>query len=81
MAVLQAESHCRTDAVGDTWVIGGLYAPSCGLFQVRTLEGRPSCDELKDPATNIAWAWKLYNSPRGWTHWSVYNNGAYKKYL
>ena len=71
--VMFAESGCDTHAVGDTWVIGGLYAPSCGLFQVRTLKGRPSCEQLKKPAVNVAWAHKLYKQ-RGWQPWSVCNN-------
>lgn len=81
MAVMEAESTCNQNNIGDNRVIGGLYAPSCGLFQIRTLEGRPTCDQLKDPAVNIEWAWKLYNSPRGWTHWSVYNDNSYLKFL
>lgn len=86
MAVMQAESRCDINAVGDTWEIGGITAPSCGLFQVRTLKGRPSCEELKDPGTNVEWAYRLYvaSKDRGndpWYPWSVYNNGAYQKYL
>lgn len=68
--VMRAESGCNPSAVGDNRVIGGIYAPSCGLMQVRTLKGRPSCDQLKDPATNLAWAYKLYQGG-GWKHWSV----------
>lgn len=70
MKVMKAESGCRTTAIGDNRVIGGIYAPSCGLFQIRTLKGRPSCDQLKHPATNIAWAYKLYGAS-GWSPWSV----------
>lgn len=80
LAIMRAESGCRYDAVGDTWAIAGLYAPSCGLMQVRTLAGRPSCEELKDPRTNVEWAYKLYKGG-GLTHWSVYNNGAYRQWL
>jgi len=79
-AIMHAESNCNTNAVGDNRVIGGIYAPSCGLFQVRTLAGRPSCEELKNPETNVAWAYRLY-SANGFQPWSVYNNGAYLKYL
>lgn len=80
MAIMQAESGCRTIAKGDDRVIGGIHAPSCGLFQVRTLPGRPTCEQLKDPATNIAWAYKLY-SGRSWRPWSVWNNGQYLKHM
>lgn len=75
-AIMHAESSCNTNAVGDTWVIGGIYAPSCGLFQVRTLPDRPSCEELKNPETNVAWAYRLYTA-HGFQPWSVYNSGAY----
>ena len=70
LQIAQAESGCNPSAVGDTWVIRGLYAPSCGLFQVRTLAGRPDCESLKDPATNIAWAYKIYMG-QGYPAWSV----------
>jgi len=79
-AVMMAESSCNPDAVGDTWPINGLLAPSCGLMQVRTLVGRPSCEELKDPQTNIEWSYKLYKA-NGFQPWSMYNNGQYKKFL
>ena len=79
-AIMKAESGCRTTAVGDDRVIGGIHAPSCGLFQIRTLSSRPSCSALKDPATNIAWAYRIYQG-QGLKAWSVYSNGAYKKHL
>lgn len=68
--VMQAESGCNPNAIGDTRVIGGIYAPSCGLFQVRTLKGRPNCAQLQDPATNIAWAYRIYQG-QGMSAWSV----------
>lgn len=69
-AICQAESSGNPSAVGDTRVIGGIYAPSCGLFQIRTLQGRPSCEALKDPATNVAWAYRIYLG-QGYNAWSV----------
>ena len=81
LAIMEAESHCKTDAVGDTWVIGGVYAPSCGLMQVRTIsEWRGTCDELKEPEFNINKAYTIYTQ-QGWHAWSMYNNGKYKQYL
>lgn len=68
--VMHAESRCNTNAVGDDYPIRGLHAPSCGLLQVRTLPGRPSCAALKDPATNIAWAYRIYQG-QGMRAWSV----------
>lgn len=70
LKVMQAESGCNPHAVGDKRVIGGIYAPSCGLFQIRTLSGRPSCDQLQNPNTNVEWAIKLYRAS-GWQPWSV----------
>lgn len=66
LAVMKAESGCNPNAVGDTHI----PPVSCGLFQVRTLAGRPSCESLKDPSTNVAYAYKLYASG-GWGHWTV----------
>lgn len=76
-----AESNGRHDAVGDNYPIAGLHAASCGLWQIRTLAGRPSCEQLKDPQTNLEWAWKISSQGTDWTPWSVYTNGKYLKYL
>lgn len=86
MAVMEAESSCIADRVGDDYPIGGLHRASCGLFQVRTLDGRPTCEQLKDPATNVEWAYRIYKSSESrkadpWTPWSVYNNGKYKQFV
>jgi len=79
-AVCMAESSGNTHAVGDTWVINGVYAPSCGLMQVRTLKGRPSCEELQNPQVNMEWAYRLYKA-HGFQPWSMYLNGRYQRYL
>ena len=68
--IMKAESGCSTYAVGDNYQINGLHAPSCGLLQIRSLAGRPSCEELKNPITNISWAWRIYQS-QGYPAWSV----------
>lgn len=78
--IMRAESGCNPYSVGDNRVINGLYAPSCGLMQIRTLQGRPSCEQLKDPATNIQWAYKLYSNRGNWNDWSVCKNGAARCY-
>lgn len=70
MYAMSKESGCNTNAVGDNYVIGGIYAPSCGLLQVRTLAGRPSCEALKNPATNIATAYSIWLG-QGYSAWSV----------
>lgn len=85
MAVMEAESTCRSDAVGDTTLTyqgsGRIEGMSCGLFQVRVLAGRPSCDALVDPATNVAWAYKVYSASSSWKPWSVWTSGKYLKFL
>lgn len=70
MRAMRLESSCNPNAVGDQYVIGGVYAPSCGLLQVRTLPGRPSCEQLKDPAFNIATAYKIWQG-QGYRAWTV----------
>lgn len=70
MYAMQKESGCDPNAVGDNYVIAGVYAPSCGLLQIRTLTGRPSCEELKDPATNIATAYRIWQG-QGYRAWTV----------
>jgi hypothetical protein len=80
-AVCMAESSGDSNAVGDNYAIAGLHAPSCGLMQIRTLKGRPSCEELKDPKTNMDWAYKISNNGTNFNPWTVYTNGKYLKYL
>jgi len=70
MFAMQKESGCNPSAVGDNYPIAGVHAPSCGLLQVRTLIGRPSCEELKNPATNVATAYKIWQS-QGYRAWTV----------
>lgn len=80
-AIMKAESSCNSDAVGDTWPIGGLLAPSCGLMQVRTISAsRGTCEQLKVPSFNIEKAYQIYKGS-GWSAWSMYTNKTYLKYL
>jgi len=81
MAVMEGESSCIADRVGDDYAIAGLHRVSCGLFQVRTLDDRPTCEQLKDPATNIEWAYKVYAGKGNWKPWTVFNTGEYKQFL
>lgn len=75
--IAKAESGCNTYAVGDNYVIGGIHAPSCGVMQIRTLAGRPTCEQLKDLSVNIAWAYKVSNNGTTFNPWSVYTSGKY----
>ena len=67
---------CRAESQGNTHAVGDGHTPyvSCGVFQVRTLPGRPSCEKLKIPEVNIDFAYKLYKT-NGWQPWSVCKNG------
>lgn len=84
VAVAKAESGMNPNAKGDIALEykyeGRVIGHSCGVFQVRVLPGRPDCETLKDPKTNIEYARKLYDRS-GWMAWSAYLNGAYKKFL
>lgn len=66
MQVCQAESHGNPAAIGD----GHTAHVSVGLFQIRTLPGRPSIEKLKDPQFNVGYAYDLWKS-EGWNPWSV----------
>jgi len=54
-----------------------------GLFQINSIHADMvggNLESLRDPATNIATAYKVY-AARGWNAWSTYNNSKYQKYL
>lgn len=71
LLVMSLESSCNPDAVGDTKPIKGVLAPSCGLFQVRTIDPkRGTCEQLKDPSFNVQKAYEIYKS-QGLQAWSV----------
>jgi hypothetical protein len=70
LRVCEAESNGNPNAVGD----GHIPPVSCGLMQIRTLPGRPSCEALKDPEFNIQYAYDMW-SRKGWRPWSVCSNG------
>lgn len=74
MKVMSLESSCVPTAVGDTKPIRGVLAPSCGLFQVRTIDpARGTCKQLKDPSFNVQKAYEIYKS-QGLRAWSVTHN-------
>mgnify|MGYP001588058838 FL=1 len=68
--VMMGESGGRSDAVGDTQPIKGVLAPSVGLFQIRTLPGRPSATQLKDPEFNVRYAAQMQKE-QGWKPWTA----------
>jgi len=75
VAVANAESSRRTDAVGD----GG---DSIGLWQIN-IPSHPqyTVAQLKDPAQNAAAAKSIRDGGRGWNNWTQYRNGTYRSYL
>lgn len=66
LSVINAESTCNPSAVNNNPSTGDY---SVGLFQINLYGAnaltRPSEAELKNPATNIAWAYKLYSGNGG----------------
>lgn len=68
--VMMAESGGNLRAVGDQRVIGGIYAPSYGYFQIRALPGRPVPTQLLDPEFNVRYASQLWRE-QGWYPWTT----------
>lgn len=69
IAVFNCESGLNPYAKGDQYVIGGIYAPSIGITQIRLLPGRPSEDQLYDWRFNIDYAYGMWVNS-GWKPWS-----------
>lgn len=84
VAVARAESSLEPDRVGDKHLTfekdGATMGMSCGLFQIRVLPGRPTCEELLDIDFNIQYARELYEKS-GWYPWSVFKSGRYLSFL
>lgn len=82
LAIMQAESGCRSNATGDTSITyyanGRQYGYSVSLLQVRILPGRERCD-THDPAVNIDCAYGIWKG-QGYSAWSVYTSGKYRQF-
>jgi hypothetical protein len=74
--VMMGESGGRSDAVGDNYPIRGETIPSVGLFQIRTLPGRPTAEQLKNPELNVKYAADMQKN-QGWGPWTVAHNLGY----
>ena len=83
VAISQAESGCNPNATGDTSLTyqenGRTYGYSVGVFQVRILLGRESCD-THDLKANVACAYKVWQG-QGYRAWSVYSNNRYLSFM
>lgn len=84
-AIAMAESHMRPGAVGDNHLIyigkdGKFYGESYGIFQIRSFEDRPPKELLLDADFNVRYAYSIYKKC-GFSAWSAYRNGTYKKFL
>lgn len=86
-AIALAESKGDPNAVGDVALQTAKWGPSIGLWQIRSLNadkgtGRTrDASRLTDPAFNAASAFTIYKERGNWTAWSVYNSGAYTRYI
>ena len=71
--IMKAESGCYPLALNDNPNTGDF---SIGLMQINLYGGlaneRPSKEELLIPENNLAFAYKLYSSTRGFGHWSTF---------
>lgn len=87
VAIVGAESGFCPTALGDTYPIDGLLCPSHGWAQIRSCPGTPGGLDrgpralLIDPRSNLAVAWRLWNSLLGKLHWSTWMNGRFRDYL
>jgi hypothetical protein len=77
-----AYAVCMAESSGDPSMIGDVDTEyySCGLMQIRTLPGRPTCGQLQDGVFNMQYAYNMWRS-QGFSPWSAYNNGKYQRYL
>lgn len=71
LAIMRAESTCNPNAVSPPNYDG---LRDHGLMQLHGVA-------IYDPAKNIAYAYNNKYLHGGWSHWTVYNTGAYAKYL
>ncbi len=73
MQIMALESGCNPTALNNNPATRDY---SVGLFQINLFGGnaasRPSEEWLKVPENNIAYAYKLYKTPTGYNHWTVY---------
>lgn len=73
MKIMELESSCRPEVVNNNPKTGD---HSIGLMQINLFKylknTRPNEEELKDPAKNLEFAYKLYTSRGNYKDWSTY---------
>ncbi|QHC25040.1 peptidoglycan-binding protein [Streptomyces sp. GS7] len=88
-AVAMAESRGDPAIVGDEGLADNKWGPSFGLFQIRSLrhpeqfsppDSLRIAGKLKDPVYNAKTA-KAIKDAHGWSQWSTFTNGAYRKFM
>jgi hypothetical protein len=77
VAIARAESGWRVEAVGGPNSNGSYDR---GLFQVNDIHGYDRGRLVSDAAYNTSCAKRIYDG-QGLRAWSVYNSGAYQKYM
>ena len=87
-AIAVGESGLDLNILGDTTIQTGVWGPSVGLFQVRTLKadtGKGTTRDinalLNNPAKQAQSAYEIYKEAGGFGPWSVYTSGKYRQYL
>jgi hypothetical protein len=89
-AIVQAESQCYSDAVGDVSLTSEKWGPSIGLFQIRSLRSPQSFGgvdlwryawPLRQPFYNAQAALAITKGGTDFSAWSVFTSGSYKPYL
>jgi len=87
VAIAKGESGLRTDARGDVGLQTGVWGPSLGLWQVRSLKAQTGtgkardASRLTDPTFNARSMVEISSSGRNWRPWTVYTTGAYLAHL
>lgn len=89
IAIVMAESGGNATVTGDGGQTDSKWGPSVGLFQIRSLRNPGASTgedklrdgkKLRDAMYNARVAFKFSNGGKDWSAWSVFTNGAYKKF-
>ena len=86
-AIAMGESGLNPAAKGDTGLETSYWGPSIGLMQIRTIKSETGSGKdrdisvLTDPLQNMIAAFHISTGGKDFTPWTVYNTGAYRKFL